>query len=1004
MLERLLRNGAQSYAPTSGVCWRCLLDRQLASSVQRRTSFRTYSDSKKKSESDQEAGEDKKKTSASSKPSSSAKPPKQSAKPTGAEAKDDTNPAESQVKTPKAKKPRTRSKKISKHTNKLKIVKHSSDAPVKIRNIKGEGDVSGKAADWSEMRGDKKDGGRSRLRRHLMRVKKSSATGVAEDGQDGSGGESMQSAMGGHSLESGGHKESEKFAAGDLAIDGASTIHACLGRSTADTQHQSSIENLVQYLDWRTAYNERSSSMSHYSPHLCHQLMMGFSRGVLQLRDLHSRVYNFDPALEMLPPVDQVDFKSLTQFTPPSKDITLAQIARDTQKKFIGSTSSLTGMLKHFHFLLSAHRPLNFKMLSHLNKNPESMSKITKAPDVVFLKYRDGVYSVDADKEYDKPNVLSLMGRYLEKYFTSDAETFNKYKIGNRHMLSEDDAEPDAFHYSTIDDFLMRSQLDAYDPRLPGTGIFDLKTRAVLPIRMDNTDFEWGMDYEINQREGELSSFEREFADMARATMLKYSLQARIGRMDGIFVAYHNIARIFGFQYISINEMDYTLHGQEDRCLGDQEFLSSMHLLNKLFNKAVERFPKQSLRLHVETPDTKELNTTLHFYAEPVTDDQIEKIQTANKGKVAEWEEEILGLGKDPEAPYLDPEAQDSESFTTLTSDTDKFRARARKIQDNKLAAKGRKEGHAQTVASPEDSETSATQQAEGATASDEVVDQAIAAATDEHQWSFDDPGDTAANAVNEATPSSPEPSPSTPEAAVAGAPASSTDEAPIETDTPSPLETPLQEPNLVASAENAIQATEPDSSSPTDTAETSTTTRTAAHQTTFQSSLAAAANPFAIEKEKEKLTKPKNSKKPSSSSSSKTPPTPDLLTLTLRTTHHINSKRQARPTNLHPTDAWHITPTISEITNSTLSHKMYEAVKRRRKALMEDKSEERALEELSGKGNFFKDTLRRATREGKGWRVGRDVEDRGRESRDGGVWVWDRESVVKRGEYSSKG
>lgn len=35
----------------------------------------------------------------------------------------------------------------------------------------------------------------------------------------------------------------------------------------------------------------------------------------------------------------------------------------------------------------------------------------------------------------------------------------------------------------------MRSQLDCYDSRLPGTGVFDIKTRAALPIRLDNLNF-----------------------------------------------------------------------------------------------------------------------------------------------------------------------------------------------------------------------------------------------------------------------------------------------------------------------------------------------------------------------------------------------------------------------------------------------------------------------------------------------------------------------------------
>lgn len=36
----------------------------------------------------------------------------------------------------------------------------------------------------------------------------------------------------------------------------------------------------------------------------------------------------------------------------------------------------------------------------------------------------------------------------------------------------------------------MRSQLDCEDKRLPGTGVFDVKTRACLPIRLDMLNFE----------------------------------------------------------------------------------------------------------------------------------------------------------------------------------------------------------------------------------------------------------------------------------------------------------------------------------------------------------------------------------------------------------------------------------------------------------------------------------------------------------------------------------
>lgn len=294
-------------------------------------------------------------------------------------------------------------------------------------------------------------------------------------------------------------------------------------------------------------------------------------------------------------PVRDFDFDTLNIFTPPSKDQTLAKVARDQKKKYVASTSSMTGVLKHFHFLLSKWRAINFSMLSKIFPiKLTSYTKMTRAPEAIFLKWKDGVYAVDADKMYDTANVLSLMGRYMEKLLTLEKYQFDRHRVGSNDQIShEERQEPEAFHYSTLGDIVLRSQLDAYDERLPGTGMFDLKTRAVIPIRMDSSDFEWGMDYEIRSLHGEWQSFEREYHDMIRSTMLKYSLQVRMGRMDGIFVAFHNIARIFGFQYVSLDEMDDALHGQSDRTLGDQEFVGSVKLMNDVFDMATEKFPKQ---------------------------------------------------------------------------------------------------------------------------------------------------------------------------------------------------------------------------------------------------------------------------------------------------------------------------------------------------------------------------------------------------------------------------
>ena len=379
---------------------------------------------------------------------------------------------------------------------------------------------------------------------------------------------------------------------------------------------------------------------------LAHELeRVLFNPGICHVRDPRTRVYNVDPHLERLMPVQEFDFNSLNIFTPPSKDETLAKIARNAQKKYVASTSSLTGALKHFHYLLSAWRPVSFDMLSKSFPTfIKNFTKLQRAPDAIFLRWKDGVYAVDADKMYDSANVLSLMGRYMEKLLVLNKEDFFRHKVGSKHPVTEQErSEPEAFHYSTVNDFVLRSQLDAQDPRLPGSGVFDLKTRAVVPIRMDSAEFESGMGYEIRSLHGEWQSFEREYHDMIRSTMLKYSLQVRMGRMDGIFVAYHNIARIFGFQYISLEEMDLALHGQRDRALGDQEFLLSLRLLNDIFNRATERFPEQSLRLHFDTRDTK--TPFMYIFIEPVTEEETVRIQTMNRDKIEQWEQNLLKSG-----------------------------------------------------------------------------------------------------------------------------------------------------------------------------------------------------------------------------------------------------------------------------------------------------------------------------------------------------------------------
>ena len=356
-------------------------------------------------------------------------------------------------------------------------------------------------------------------------------------------------------------------------------------------------------------------------------------------------------------PIAEFDFSALNEYITSSRDQSLVKIAKEHGKRYMGSTSSMTEVLAHFHFLLSQWRPINPSMLSKaFPAYLTTFTAIQRIPSAIFLRWKDGSYAIDADKQFASANVLSMLGKSMEKLLTLNTDDFERYRKSNPGPVTEDEQlAPESYHYSTMGDFLMRSQLDAHDPRLPGTGMFDLKTRSVVSIRMDVSNYQHG--------------------DMIRAAFLKYSLQVRMGRMDGIFVAFHNIERIFGFQYISLPEMDSTLHGQWDTALGDQEFRLSLDLMNKVLDRATKKYPEtvsggqsvfvclaylsQSLRIHFETRDVQ--TAFMYIFVEPVTEEEVEEIQSQNSAKIQEFERNILGLTRGNHSETDDIQEHDSK-------------------------------------------------------------------------------------------------------------------------------------------------------------------------------------------------------------------------------------------------------------------------------------------------------------------------------------------------------
>ncbi|KAK4622461.1 mRNA degradation protein, mitochondrial [Fulvia fulva] len=413
-----------------------------------------------------------------------------------------------------------------------------------------------------------------------------------------------------------------------------------------------------------------------------------FNPGVYQLQDPASRVYNFDPYLQNIMPVTEFDFNALKEYKTSSQDDALSALALKEGKRYIGSTSSMTSSLTHFHHLLSNFRTVNTSMYSReFSGNSReglraTFTEINRAPSSIFLRWNNGTYAIDADKEYDSGNVLMLLGKSMELLLTLPKDDYERYRKSDpRQVPEEQRTGPEAYQYTTMGDFLMRSQLDAYDPRLPGNGTFDLKTRAVVSVRHSAADYERMTGYELFNLQGRWGSYEKEYYDMTRSTMLKYMLQARMGRMNGIFVAYHNVKRMFGFQYIPMHEMDRALHGQTDSCLGDQEFKASLSIMNEIFNKATAKFPNQSLRFHFETrPERGEVPTSLHVFAEPMAEKDIDAIQSSSKAKMAAYERDIMGKKDEPPVEEsssnepLDAEsgnAIEAKSSNKLTADDD---------------------------------------------------------------------------------------------------------------------------------------------------------------------------------------------------------------------------------------------------------------------------------------------------------------------------------------------
>ncbi|KAI9279045.1 mitochondrial protein Pet127-domain-containing protein [Umbelopsis sp. AD052] len=344
-----------------------------------------------------------------------------------------------------------------------------------------------------------------------------------------------------------------------------------------------------------------------------------FNPGVHVLQDPRTKVYNFTPFLQNITQPKDFDYDALAPYITSSRDSSLRDMAKQHDKQYVGSTSSMSAALSQIYFMLSNFRPVDTSPLSNdFQKESKKFTRGVRTPASIFLRYKDGVYAIDADKSHDvQDGILSVLGKSMEKVMTLPPSKYEQYLKDATNKIPEDEKnKPEAYAYGQIGKFLLRSQLDCYHSKLPRK-VFDLKTRAVIPIRMDQANYSNYLGYSLTKQQGILGSFEREYYDMIRAAFLKYSFQVRIGHMDGIFVAYHNTAKVFGFQYISLEEIDSRIFG--NTATGSTAFRHTVSLFEKILDVATKKHPEQSLRISLNARQTKdESRSWLNVFTEVV--------------------------------------------------------------------------------------------------------------------------------------------------------------------------------------------------------------------------------------------------------------------------------------------------------------------------------------------------------------------------------------------------
>lgn len=286
------------------------------------------------------------------------------------------------------------------------------------------------------------------------------------------------------------------------------------------------------------------------------------------------------------------------EYTPPSRDKNLLQAAKAANVRYVTGSSSITEELTHIYYLLS-----NFKTpdLTGLGKNYDAkwmmyMSAYRKPTTFMLRKLSPGLYAVDGDSGIVPAlnKDLTEMGVVLEALLTTDSATYTRIIDPNttmdKHEIEEILKGGHSHKMRKVGNMIVRSQIDCESTTPEGEKfVFEIKTRATAPIRYDVKNLHLYYDYKITHRSGITESFEREYFDLIRSILIKYYFQVKMGNMDGAFLCYHNTQEMFGFQYISINEIEKRVFGCKE--FAEIVFNTTLQIHQLIMDEVLKLFP-----------------------------------------------------------------------------------------------------------------------------------------------------------------------------------------------------------------------------------------------------------------------------------------------------------------------------------------------------------------------------------------------------------------------------